>query len=205
MLKQRDRDIIQALHLFRCLSRDQLSTLFFSTLKNPITSTNFVLKRMRREGHIIANESNTPYIYFPNPPIIKVTSQKVKHYLAIADFYISVCRYLKPSVFRVEPRFGTDFMQPDIFMILNNTPVFVEIQNSVYSARVMAEKFNRYLYYYQSKEWIKEEWYLNQEPHFPFIWIVSKKINYPLSFENLNIIQTRNVESFLDKYLVTYL
>lgn len=198
MLKQRDRDIIQALHLFRCLSRDQLSSLFFSTLKNPITSTNYVLKRMRREGHIIANESNTPYIYFPNPPIIKLSSQKANHYLAIADFYISICRYKRPSIFRVEPRFGADFMQPDIFMIWNKTPFFVEIQKSIYSAGVMAEKFNRYLHYYQSKEWIKEDWYLNEEPRFPFIWIVSKKTNYPLSFENLNIIQTQDVESFIN-------
>lgn len=201
MLKQRDKDIIRALDLFRCLSRDQISSLFFSKLKNPITSTNYVLKRLRREGYITANENHTPYIYFLNPPTIKFNSQKVNHYLAIADFYISVCSYSKPSVFHVEPRYGANFMQPDIFMIWDKISFFVEIQNSIYSARLMNEKVNRYLHYYQSDEWKKEEWNLTKEPRFPLVWIVSKKTNYPLPFADLKIIQTSDVESFLNKDL----
>jgi len=201
MLKQRDRNIIQALQLFRCLSRDQIAALFFSKLKNPITSTNYVLKRLRREGYIIANENHVPYIYFSNPPAIKFNSQKVNHYLAIVDFYISVNRYSKPSVFQVEPRYGANFMQPDIFMIWNGTPIFVEIQNSIYSVNLMNEKFNRYLHYYQSNEWKSEGWDLTKEPCFPLIWIVSKKTNYPLSFADLTIIQTSDVESFFSNDL----
>src|SRR4051794_9141387 len=64
MLKQGDRAIIEVLHLFRYLSRDQISYC--------------VLKRLRREGEITANENYTPFIYIRNPPMIKCSSLESK-------------------------------------------------------------------------------------------------------------------------------
>jgi hypothetical protein len=195
MLTPRDKNIIKKLTLFRCLSRDQIVSLFFGKLKNPVTSANYVLKRLRREGHIIANTEYSPYIYFPNPSPIKMGSQKIRHYLAIADFYIDLCQYETPRMFVVEPRYGAEFMQPDIFMIWKNEPFFVEIQQSVYSSNVMMKKIDRYQHYYKSGEWQKQAWQKSDSTCFPSIWIVAKN-TYSIPFHNITIIQTKNVQSF---------
>lgn len=42
-------------------------------------------------------------------------------------------------------------MEPDIFMIWEENPYFVEIQRSYYSPQKMRKK--RYIRYYQSNEW----------------------------------------------------
>ncbi|WP_078412193.1 replication-relaxation family protein [Priestia abyssalis] len=195
MLTPRDKSIIKTLTLFRCLSRDQVASLFFQKLKNPITSANYVLKRLRREGYITANIEYTPYVYFPNPSLIKTSSQKIRHYLAIADFYIDICKHEKPSVFLVEPRYGSEFMQPDIFMIWKNQPFFVEIQKSIYSSKVMMEKIGRYVKYYESGEWKKQDWQQPNAACFPVLWIVSKN-SYSLSLDKIQTIQTSDVESY---------
>ncbi|PGX77759.1 replication-relaxation family protein [Priestia megaterium] len=197
MLRKRDKEIIEALSLFRCLSRDQIAFMFFSNLKSPITSTNHVLKRLRRESYIVANTERQPYIYFLNPPSIKIGSQKINHYLAIADFYISVCKEEKPKVFRVEPRYGGGFMQPDIFMIWKNNLFFIEIQNSIYSSEVMNGKINRYIDYYYSDEWRYKHLQNETISEFPLVWIISKKTSYLIPKNEIKVIQTKDVNSFL--------
>ncbi|RWS40194.1 hypothetical protein EKA14_23995 [Bacillus mycoides] len=193
MLTCRDKEIINALHLFRCMSRDQIAQIFFRDLKNPITSTNFVLKRLRRENYIEANTTLQPYVYFPTPSLIKTNSQKLNHYLAIVNFYIDVCKYKQPTIFEVEKRYGSTFMQPDIYMLWDKKEFFVEIQISRYSSAIMEEKLEHYRNYYKSKRWVSRSNTL-----FPYIWIISK-INYPIQCNEFNIIQTPSVSAYLQK------
>ena len=176
------------------MTRDQIKNLFFKNLKNPITATNLVLKRLRRDGYIEANTRWTPYIYFHKPSTVKKESQKVKHYLAIVDFYIELCKFQEPTVFQVEQRYGSNFMQPDIFMVWNNNKFFVEIQRSRYTSEIMEEKLKRYINYFKFKGWYWESCE-NMNPNSPSIWIISKS-PYHLGTNNLNIIQTPNVKSF---------
>ncbi|UTW70235.1 hypothetical protein KHA80_06380 [Anaerobacillus sp. HL2] len=43
----------------------------------------------------------------------------------------------------IEPKYSKGLMEPDIFMVFNKTPFFVEIQKNHYS-NVMAAKLQRY-------------------------------------------------------------
>ncbi|MEB9553501.1 replication-relaxation family protein [Bacillus cereus] len=200
MLRPRDKKIIQALQLFRCMSRDQIVKLFFSDVKNPVTSANFVLKRLRREKHIDAYVDKQPYIYFPQPSILKKNSQKIKHYLAIVDFYVDICKHECPSVFEVEKRYGPGYVQPDIFMVWQGRIFFVEIQLSRYSSELMKEKLNRYVNYFKSEPWYCKtiEFNLNTSP---FVWIISKK-PYVINDAKLQIIQTSNADKIFSDSLI---
>lgn len=200
MLRPRDKKIIQALQLFRCMSRDQIVKLFFSDVKNPITSANFVLKRLRREKHIDAYVDKQPYIYFPQPSIIKKNSQKIKHYLAIVDFYIDICKHEYPTIFEVEKRYGPGYVQPDIFMVWQGRIFFVEIQLSRYSSELMKEKLNRYVNYFKSEPWYRKkiEFDLNTSP---FVWIISKT-PYVINDAKLQIIQTSNADKIFSNSLI---
>ncbi|CUB52713.1 hypothetical protein BN2127_JRS10_01951 [Bacillus subtilis] len=198
MLKNRDRKIVDCLNQFRCMTRDQVAAIFFNDVKKPITSVNFVLKRLRKRGYIEVDSSKQPYIYFSKENIIKKSSQKVPHYLAIVDFFIDACKYEKPTIFEVEHRYGKGFMQPDIFMIWRKRAFFVEIQKSRYSSRLMKNKLSRYINYLKSEKWLcKTSPY--QILEFPFVWIISKSaytISDSIIKESLNIIQTPTVEAF---------
>lgn len=196
MLKSRDKKILEALELFRCMKRDQIKELFFKDLKNPITATNIVLKRLRRDGYIEAKTSVQPYIYFLNPSTVKKESQKLNHYLSIVDFYIQLCEFQVPTEFQVEKRYGNRFMQPDIFMEWNKKLFFVEIQRSRYTTEIMDEKIQRYIDYFNYKGWnLYSSNKLDSDS--PFIWIVSKS---PYQLRTKNIIQTTNVQEFLKHY-----
>ncbi|MGF9946105.1 replication-relaxation family protein [Priestia megaterium] len=196
MLKSRDKKILEALELFRCMKRDQIKELFFKNLKNPITATNIVLKRLRRDGYIEAKTSVQPYIYFLNPSTVKKESQKLNHYLSIVDFYIQLCEFQVPTEFQVEKRYGNSFMQPDIFMEWNKKLFFVEIQRSRYTTEIMDEKIQRYIDYFNYKGWnLYSSNKLDSDS--PFIWIVSKS---PYQLRTKNIIQTTNVQEFLKHY-----
>ncbi|TKH18971.1 hypothetical protein FC694_03105 [Bacillus wiedmannii] len=198
MLRLRDRKIIEALQLFRCMSRDQIANLFFYHVKNPITAANYVLKRLRREGYIDANVEKKPYVYFPNPATLKKDSQKINHYLKIVDFYIGVCRYEEPIVFEVEHRYGPTFMQPDIFMVWQGAAFFVEIQNSRYTTVLMKEKLHRYTNYKNSDKWMEQVQPYNITT-FPYVWIVSR-LSYAVKSSELPIIQSENVEGWVGSH-----
>jgi hypothetical protein len=89
-------------------------------------------------------------------------------------------------------------MQPDIFMIWNNIPFFVEIQNSRYTTNVMEEKLERYVKYFKFKGWYPQS-FKHTDGNSPFVWIVSKS-PYRINIDGIHVIQTSNVKSFLQKY-----
>lgn len=196
-MKKRDMDILRDLQRFRCLTRDQIIELYFSDLKNPINSCNTVLKRMRRDGHIEVSTKQQPYIYFSSPSPIKKDSAKIPHFLAIAQFYISLLKFQPPKLV-VEPKYGKGFMEPDAFMIWNRAPFFVEIQRSVYSKKVMDEKFKRYMQYYMSGEWQKEAWQPQEKKVFPRVLIITDTRYELPSFSKIHFIQVQNVENFIE-------
>ncbi|WP_267378631.1 replication-relaxation family protein [Bacillus sp. GM_Baccil_2] len=185
-MRPRDKEIVKLLLKFRCMSRNQIAKIFFSNLKNPITSANFVLKRLRRENLIEVNEDIQPFVYFPKPSIIKKTSQKMQHYLAIVDFYIGLCEIERPSIFEVEKRCNNGDIQPDIYMVWQGDVYFVEIQLSRYSTKIMKKKLDRYVYYFSTKEWKGKNFPANNKP---YVWIVSRT-PYSICVEDLFIIQT---------------
>lgn len=55
-MRKRDKEIIEALERFKCLSRDQIASMFFNHTKKPHTNANFVLKRLFAEMDILQQE-----------------------------------------------------------------------------------------------------------------------------------------------------
>lgn len=197
-MRQRDKAILDDLSRFRCMTRDDIAEIHFSTLKSPITSANIVLKRLRRDGYIEANTERQPYVYFPSPAPIKKDSSKINHYLAIVDFYKQSLKHDIPRQFKVEPKYGKEYMEPDIFMIWQGAAFFVEIQRSIYSEKVMKDKLDRYEKYLYAEEWKKESWQPRDKKIFPYIWIITET-RYDTSNVPYKTFQTRNVEEFLMK------
>lgn len=132
-MNERDKSILADLERFRCLSRDDIADLYFSHTKQPITQTNLVLKLLRRDGLVKCSTERRKYIYFPAERRIKPDSQKINHFLAIADFYKQLKRINSPRVFEVEPKLGGKGLpEPDIFTIWKGAPWYVEIQRTRY-------------------------------------------------------------------------
>lgn len=172
-MNARDKAIVADLERFRCLSRDDIAELHFSHVKHPVTQTNIVLKRLRRDGLIKCSAERRKYIYFPADRSIKPDSQKINHFLAIADFYKQLRRIESPRVFVVEPKLGGKGLpEPDVFTIWKGAPWFVEIQRTQYSEKMMTEKINRYEKYFVSGEWEREKWQPKDKKIFPYIWII---------------------------------
>lgn len=187
-MNTRDKAIIDTLSKFRCMSRNDIAELFFSNISSKEKSANAVLKRLCRDGYITVNKERRPYVYFPIPSI-KLTSQKLDHYLSIVDFYKQICDLEPPELFVVEPKYGKDYMEPDIFMIWKKGPFFVEIQRSIYSEKVMKEKIERYEKYWYSEKWKGEKWQPQQEKFFPDTILITShkyKINSKLNFIQLS-------------------
>ncbi|OSX90357.1 hypothetical protein BTJ45_03571 [Bacillus mycoides] len=155
-MRNRDKAILSNLKRFRCMSRDDIIDLHFQGLNNAVTCCNTVMKRLRRDGHVDANISQQPFIYFPQPSTLRKTSQKIPHFLGIVDVYKQLIHYEKPKLFKVEPKYGRDYMEPDAFAIWNRSPFFIEVQKSVYSKKIMQDKINRYELYFHSQEWYNE-------------------------------------------------
>lgn len=195
-MRSRDKEIIKDLERFRCMSRDDIADIHFSHLKNPVTSANTVLKRMRRDGHIEANTESHQFIYFPSHPTLKKNSQKIPHYLAIVNFYRQLLRYDSPKIFNVEPKITSKGgVEPDVFMSWRGAVFFVEIQNSMYTEKQMSEKIQRYEQYARGREWEKAEWQ-GGKPVFPLIWIVG---DGKAESKILRIISSRNVDEMMRK------
>lgn len=172
-MNQRDKAIIQDLTRFRVMSRDDVIDLHFGNVKHPVVQANMVLKRLRRDDHISCSKERRQYLYFPNPSI-KKDSAKINHFLAIVDFYKELGRVERPKVFEVEPKYGKGQPEPDVFMIWQRAPFYVEIQRSVYSEKVMKEKIQRYEQYYYSDQWKLEAWQPEERKVFPRLWILSE-------------------------------
>lgn len=75
-MNKRDLQIINNLERFRVMGRNDIVDLHFNHLKNPITSANFVLKRLVRDKKIQVNTAFRPYVYFPIHSTIKSNSTK---------------------------------------------------------------------------------------------------------------------------------
>lgn len=196
-MRKRDKAILHDLTRFRCLTRDDIIDLHFNEVKNSVTCCNTVLKRLRRDGHIEANTSLQPFIYFPSPAPIKKDSTKIPHFLKIAEFYKQIRKAEEPHTFLVEPKYGKGYMEPDAFMRFKRRPYFVEIQRSVYSERTMNEKIKRYEAYYYSEEWKKESWQPKEKkPVFPKVIMVSDT-RYNIESPVIKVIQVQAVSEFI--------
>mgnify|MGYP000668890540 CR=1 FL=1 len=200
-MRNRDKAILNNLKRFRCMSRDDIIDLHFQGLKNAVTCCNTVMKRLRRDGHVDANISQQPYIYFPQSSTLRKTSQKIPHFLGILDVYKQLIYYEKPKLFKVEPKYGKEFMEPDAFTIWRRSPFFIEVQRSVYSKKVMQDKINRYELYFHSQEWHNESWQPKESKYFPSILIITEKY-YNISSFNLRIFQASSISNFLNSLAV---
>ena len=197
-MRKRDLAILTDLQRFRCLTRDDIIDLHFNGLKNPVTCCNTVLKRLRRDNQIEVNTSQQPYIYFPSPAPIKKDSAKIPHFLKIVEFYKSLLKFQESESFIVEPKYGKGYMEPDAFMIWKRAPFFVEIQRSVYSEKVMNEKFMRYVSYYMSNEWQQEPWQPTGKKIFPkVILITDTRYNLP-NHSAVQFLQAHDIRQFLN-------
>ncbi|WP_410985421.1 replication-relaxation family protein [Bacillus cereus] len=197
-MRDRDKAILSDLQRFRCMSRDDIIDLHFSGLKNAVTCCNTVMKRLRRDGHVDANVSKQPYIYFPQPSTMRKTSQKVPHFLGIVDVYKQLIHYEQPIIFNVEPKYGKEYMEPDAFTIWRKSPFFIEVQNSIYSRSVMQTKIKRYELYFHSMEWRKESWQPKHAAVFPFLLIFTD-FQYQISSSTFRIFQASSVSHFLEQ------
>lgn len=194
-MNARDKIILNDLERFRCLTVDDIAELHFSHTKKPTMQANSVLKRMRRDNLIKCSTERRKYLYFPSESKMKKDSQKINHFLLIAQFYKDIRRSAAPKEFIVEPKYGTGFMEPDIFMIWKNTPFFVEVQRTVYTDKIMKAKIDRYELYYNSGEWQREPWQPRDKKVFPHIWIVGVG-RYSTGIRPFRIIQN-SVEEML--------
>jgi hypothetical protein len=180
------------------LSLERAKEILHRYLKNPVTCCNTVLKRLRRDGHIEVNTNQQPYIYFSSPAPIKKDSAKIPHFLKIVEFYKSQLKVEYPKSFIVEPKYGKGNMEPDAFMIWKRAPFFVEIQRSIYSDKVMNEKFNRYMSYYTSNEWKEEPWQPADRKVFPKIILITDT-KYNLSQHSaVHFFQVQNIIQFVN-------
>ncbi|MDN4877102.1 replication-relaxation family protein [Bacillus cereus] len=200
-MRNRDKAILNNLKRFRCMSRDDIIDLHFQGLKNAVTCCNTVMKRLRRDSHVDANISQQPYIYFPQSSTLRKTSQKIPHFLGIVDVYKQLLYYEKPKLFKVEPKYGKEFMEPDAFTIWRRSPFFIEVQRSVYSKKVMQDKINRYELYFHSQEWHNESWQPKESKYFPSILIITEKY-YNISSFSLRIFQASSISNFLNSLVV---
>ncbi|PEU86130.1 hypothetical protein CN386_00690 [Bacillus cereus] len=200
-MKSRDKAILSDLKRFRCMSRDDIIDLHFHGVKNAVTCCNTVMKRLRRDGHVDANISQQPFIYFPQPSTLRKTSQKIPHFLGIAEVYKQLIHYEKTKLFKVEPKYGKEFMEPDAFTIWRRSPFFIEVQKSVYSKKTMQEKINRYELYFHSQEWHNESWQPKDSKFFPSILIITDN-KYDVNSSNLRIFQATSIHDFMDKLAV---
>ncbi|HDR3908585.1 MULTISPECIES: replication-relaxation family protein [Bacillus] len=196
-MRSRDKVILSDLKRFRCMSRDDIVDLHFQGLKNAVTCCNTVMKRLRRDGHVDANISQQPYIYFPQSSTLRKTSQKIPHFLGIVDVYKQLIHYEKPKLFKVEPKYSKEFMEPDAFTIWRRSPFFIEVQKSVYSKKIMQDKINRYELYFHSQEWHNESWQPKESKFFPSILIITDK-QYDISSPNLRIFQASSISNFME-------
>ncbi|MGG3799010.1 replication-relaxation family protein [Metabacillus fastidiosus] len=196
-MRKRDRMIIDALELFRALSRDQVAEMFFDHLKSPVTNANFALKRLRDRGYIEANINRQPYVYFPKPSRIKTNGQKIDHFLKIADFYLQLKRAGGSIKFiHVEPQYMNGSIRPDVCVKWRDQIWFVEIQNSHYTHKVMQEKMTRYQDFYDSSQW-KELPFVKSK--FPYVWILADH-KYKIDVDGFRVFQSKSVKDFLNQF-----
>lgn len=199
-MNKRDQLIVDSLKTFRVLTRDQIIQMHFADNKTPYVVANRVLKRLVDNGLIKVSKITRMYRYFPAQNTIKMDSTKIPHFLAIAEFYLELCKVSKPFQFTVEfkplPKGG---IEPDIFMVwdgLDGIPrsFLVEIQRSNYSKKQISNKKDLYIQYKKEHEDVWKEY----SSKFPLIWIVSDR-PYNVDFAPLRVIESESVGKLLQK------
>ncbi|MBE2931314.1 hypothetical protein HPJ92_01915 [Anoxybacillus flavithermus] len=197
-MKKRDKEIIEALEKFKCLTRDQIASMFFKHTKKPHTNANFILKRLRRDGYITARTDKAfqQYVYFPNPPEIKKNSQKVDHYLLIAQIYIDMMKYDTVKQYDIEP-IVDDFI-PDAFARWKGSRWFIEAQNSLYTSKQLEQKLQKYVEWYELGEWQYTQFVNDLKPIFPHVLIVGK-VNKKLDTSEypFRVAQVESIDAFM--------
>lgn len=198
-MNQRDKSIINDIERFRVLSRDQIIKIHFSNLKKPISTCNLVLKRLQDRGYIKACKDFRPYLYMKPDSKIKPHSQKVFHFLKIADTYIDLLKHdAQLSYVQIEPKYKKGEVEPDLFCVFKKSPFFIEIQLTVYSEKVMNEKIERYENLYNSNLWRNFEWQQEGKEVFPVIVIITDSY-YDIETD-LRVLQFPNIESLVQRY-----
>lgn len=197
MMNERDKMILRDIELFRCMSRDQLATLHFSHLKNPVNSTNSVLKRLTRDGYIKHSNKFTPYVYFPSDSKVKENSQKIPHFLAIVDVVIEMKMFKEPKYLMIEPKFGPKGgVEPDIFCLWYGNPILIEVQRNIFTSETMQKKITLYETFYYEGTWKHEPWQNAEKPRFPSILILTTT-RYPVQSNVLKINQAPSINDFI--------
>ncbi|EJL1640156.1 replication-relaxation family protein [Shigella flexneri] len=192
-MRQRDLEILNSLDKFKALTSSQIASLHFSTNANPKISCNRVLNRLKshKNAYIICNSDRAfqDYIYYLNPPSIKIGSQKTDHYLLIADGYITMKKYGDVTVYDVEEKIpGTSF-RCDAYAEWIGAKFFIEYQNSLYSLNEIHKKLDKYYSYFKSNEW------QNRFERFPNILIVGKN-NMKFSADDYPDMKITCIKSF---------
>jgi hypothetical protein len=200
-MNKRDRAILESLKQFRVLDRDQLISLHFGDVKDSVSSCNKVLKRLQRDGHLTCDQSRRPYLYFPNPMTIKKNSGKIPHFQSIADFVIEAKQLGRIREFEVEVKLGEKgTVEPDLFMLWEGTPFFVEIQRNHFSPKQMKAKMERYGAYHYSNDW-KELWFQRPEKKFfPYVLIITDQV-YNIEKQSFGVFQAKSMTDFVQRYV----
>ncbi|PEB42258.1 replication-relaxation family protein [Bacillus pseudomycoides] len=199
-MNKRDKYIIDDLYRFRVLTRDQIISLHFSDLKKPIGNCNLVLKRLSDRGYIKALRNYKPYVYIPSDSKIKENSQKILHFLAIADVYVEMKQYDTPTNLIVEPKFTEKgAIEPDMFCCWKKSAFFVEVQRTTYSEKVMNEKISRYEAFYYSEIWENFEWQRSDKKVFPIIIFVTNT-RYNIKTDVLKIVQVPSIHTLIELF-----
>jgi hypothetical protein len=158
-MKSRDLEIINSLELYKCLTRDQIAALHFSTKARPHINANQVLRRLRDRGYILANtdKSFQQYTYFNNPSPIKMDSQKIDHHLLINQTVIDMLKHAPIQEFKLETKLDDTDLIPDIQVKgwLNNN-WFIECENTLHGTKQLYSKINKYKEYYENGYWNNE-------------------------------------------------
>ncbi|MCP3738836.1 replication-relaxation family protein [Rossellomorea sp. BNER] len=172
-MRKRDLEILKSLEKFKVLTRDQIAALHFNHNANPHINANRVLKRLRDTGYIQANTDRSfhQYIYFNNPSLIKTDSQKIEHYLMIAQTYVDMLKYSQVRQFHIETLIPDFKLIPDVFAQWLNKNWFIECQNSLYTSKQLYKKLDKYVQYYESEEWKNKS---ISETCFPNVLIIGK-------------------------------
>ncbi|PFW72152.1 hypothetical protein COL23_25720 [Priestia aryabhattai] len=196
-MNERDKAILNDLQIFRFLSRDQIVQLHFSGLKNPINSTNSVLKRLTRDGYIRCLKNYSPYLYTLTETKIKDNSQKIQHFLELVNTVIEMKKYKEPKFLMIEPKFSKKgCVEPDIFCRWHGNPLFVEVQRNLYSKETMQKKIDLYGEYFEKGDWRDEPWQVLGKEKFPSILIITPT-RYSVE-SSLKIYQAPSISDFMD-------
>lgn len=196
-MTKRDYDIISDLKRFRVMTRDDIIDIHFRGVKHPVTQANSTLLRLYRQGLIQRSTDHQPYLYFPEEKHIKKNSTKIPHYLKIVGVYRDMLRHAGPRTFIVEPKYGKGLAEPDIFAIFKGSPLFIEVQRSVYNDRQINDKIARYEALFDSKIIQREPWQpLNRPPIFPAVLVLTDT-RYAVNSNRFPIIQAQSIDQFV--------